>query len=465
MRGSIACLFALSIATTPAANSIAGEISGLPPHLVPTLRPDYQFFLGNDFLAPGTNDDFRTQQIIATARLKHRWVAVLDHSMFTNNDTVTDPPERIDTMTLSLGYEFFQRQTDSSSTVLTAGLGVRGVGNFEGSRIQNGFHRLIESGSSTLPYSTTRQTDLSAWGLAERLSVLKAATGHGLFNGWDLGYWARAGAFVTADGQLDAVAGIYAVAARTNYDVWVGARYDVRDGYDNDVVLNEAARQEQSPAIAWGLRLGSLVIETVHRLDSKSSYGQLSFVSAPETRKEILPHDGKADFQLGLHVPHMMFQLAGRLHTNWGVPKNSGMRQSFVVDIRAGQPQLGRDVTRFVDTQQVTLGLEWSGSITETYDWLRLYGNVAGGWRSERLLGRATLLGEEAPAVDGGVITVGAGIEIDAARLAEHWRHSLRFGVTAWRPSSDAIAIVGGEPSTIMEPDASIVVAWTIDYH
>jgi len=28
--------------------ALGGEISGLPPHLAPTQRPDYQFYLGND---------------------------------------------------------------------------------------------------------------------------------------------------------------------------------------------------------------------------------------------------------------------------------------------------------------------------------------------------------------------------------------------------------------------------------
>lgn len=80
----------------------AGDVSGLPPHLPPTVRPDYQLFLGNDFLVPGTNDDYRTQQLGMTARFNDRWLAALDISIFTNNNSLTAAPERIDTMSLSL---------------------------------------------------------------------------------------------------------------------------------------------------------------------------------------------------------------------------------------------------------------------------------------------------------------------------------------------------------------------------
>ena len=64
----------------------AGEISGLPPHMAPTVRPDYSFYLGNDFAAAGTSDDFRTEQMIITGRLGDSWVAVVDHSIFTRED-------------------------------------------------------------------------------------------------------------------------------------------------------------------------------------------------------------------------------------------------------------------------------------------------------------------------------------------------------------------------------------------
>ena len=443
----------------------AGDISGLPPHLPPTVRPDYHFFLGNDFLVPGTNDDFRTQQLVTTARFNDRWLATLDISIFTNNNSLAAPPERIDTMSFSLGYDFVRNISATERTIVTAGVGVRGVGDFEGARIQNGFHRLVASDLSALPYSMTRRSDITIWSLAERYRLIRDATQSGPFNGWNLGYWVRGGALVTTDGQVDAVAGLYAVASKSHYDIWLGLRHDWRSGYDTDAVLLEAARQEKSVAVAWGVRFGSVVLESVYRLDSLASYGQLSFISTAETRKDHHSPDSKADLQFGLHLPQVLFQIAARYHYNLLIPETSAWRESYLVDVRAGQPQFGSDVTRFVDTYQATLGIEWSRPLSQRSDWLRFYVNISGGWRSEKLLEEASPLGEESTTVDRGVLVAGLGIEIFATALGNRWQHSLRFGATGWKPSSSATVIVGGTPFTIHQAGAAIVAAWTIDYH
>ena len=461
-RAPIICLATGLLAAVVTAN--AGDISGLSPHLPPTVRPDYQIFLGNDFLVPGTNDDFRTQQLITTARFNDRWLATLDISIFTNNNPLAAPPERIDTLSFSLGYDFVQNITATERTIVTAGVGIRGVGNFEGGRIQNGFHRLVASDLSTLPYSMTRRSDATIWSLAERYRLVRDATESGLFDGWNLGYWVRGGALVTADGQVDAVAGLYAVASKSHYDVWLGLRHDWRSGYDTDEVLQATADQEQNIAVAWGVRFGSVVLESVHRLDGLASYGQLSFISTAETRKNRRSPNSKADLQFGLHLPHVLFQIAARYHYNLLIPETSAWRESYLVDVRAGEPQYGNDVTRFVETYQATLGIEWSRPFSERSDWLRFYTNFSAGWRSEKLLGNASLFDEESAAIDRGVFVAGLGIEVFATPLGNRWQHSLRFGATGWKPSSSATVTVGGIPSTIHQAGAVIVAAWTIDY-
>ena len=257
----------------------AGEVSGLPAHLTPTVRPDYSFFLGNDFAAADTSDDYRTEQMIVSARIRDSWVAVLDHSIMTREDLADAERGRIDTMTVSLGYEFLSVDSGAQQTSILAGLAIRMVGNFEGERIQNGFHRLIESDTEAIPYTDTRQTDPAAWFLAQHYQRFREATGGGFLNGWDLGYWARAGALATADGQIDGVAGLYAVASRRRWDLWLGVRRDWRSGYDADFVLQDTAAEENKAAVSLGVRFGALVLETVQRMDSSASYGQLSFVS------------------------------------------------------------------------------------------------------------------------------------------------------------------------------------------
>lgn len=445
--------------------AFAGEPSGLPPHFPPTTRPDYKLFFGNDFFAPGTNDDFRTQQFIASTRIQDRWLAVLDLSLLTRADAVTGPPARIDYMSLSLGYEWFRRGGFDGLTTLTAGLGVRGVGNYEGSRVQNGFHTLIETGTSFLPYAPTRQVDGTIWALAEHHRILYRAKGAGPLSGWDTGYWLRAGALATADNQFDGVAGAFAIATRPGFDAWLGIRRDWREGYTADLVQFETAQEERKTALVYGLRLGPLVLETVQRFGSLASYGQVSFVSSTAARRKPPGRRIAADLQLGAHMPHMLIQLTGRWHRPLLIEDRSPWREAFVVDLRAGQPQLGHDVTRFVETAQVTAGLEWSRQLTNSRAWLRHYAMAAVGYRTEQLVGRGPLDGVRSGRIGRAVATADVGIEIDAARISENWRLGLRFGLTGWLPSQTATVTEGGQVSKLHKPGASIVVAWTLQYY
>jgi hypothetical protein len=443
----------------------AGEISGLPPHLAPTVRPDYSFFLGNDFAAVRTSDDFRTEQMIATGRFSGSWLAIVDHSIFTREDVAESARGRIDTMTLSLGYEILSIVDTNQRASMTAGLALRGIGNFEGERIQNGFHRLIESDTSAIPYTDTRQTDPAAWLLAEHHRVLRPS-GAGSFGGsWDIGYWARAGALVTANDQLDAVAGLYMLASRRLWDVWVGVRRDWRSGYDGDFVLRDAAGQENNAAVSAGFRFGALVIETVQRLDSSASYGQLSFISSTRTRGDGTAKPVRVDAQFTLQMPHITFQLAGRWYKRIFTGPASPWSESLFAELRGGQPQLGGDPTRFVETTQLGFGLEWSRSLVDAMPWLRLYADTGLGWRREKLLGRDQLQGFESEAVDRAVAILESGLEFDAARLSEHTRLKLRAGITAWHPFGEATVEIGGAVSDIQKPGASVAIGWVLSWH
>jgi hypothetical protein len=438
----------------------------LPPHLAPTTSPDYSFYLGNDFLATGTTDDFRTQQIIVTTTVKDRWVLLLDHSTLTRTSPIIGLPARIDQMSLSLGYKLINERSPESSRSLIMGVGARGVGNFEGSRIQNGVHALIESETSTLPYADTRQTDATLWALGEHHKILRTAAATGWISGWDTGYWVRGGALATADGQFDAVAGLYAVASRPGFDLWLGARQDWREGYDADNVQIETAAAESKMAISYGARLGSLVLEVVQRSDSEASYGQISFVSSTATRRSPAVQSRRGDVQLGLYFPHMMFQLAGRRHSRIFTDDDSSVwRESILVDLRAGRPQLGRDVTRFVDTTQLTIGLEFSRQISPSVAWLRFYSAGSFGWRREQLVGEGNLAGIRSESVNKAVLQADIGIEIDTTSMGSNWRHSLRFGLSGWLPTESVVVTDGGIPSELQRAGASVAVIWTLDYN
>jgi hypothetical protein len=444
---------------------LAGEIAGLPPHLIPTTSPDYSFYFGNDFLATGTDDDFRTQQLIASAAIADRWILALDHSTLTRSEAVSGPPARIDLLSLSLGYKLLNTSTPQRSSSLSIGVGARGVGNFAGSRIQNGFHRLIESETNFLPYAETRQTDPTLWVLGEQHKIVRHAKGSGIFSGWDTGYWIRGGALATADGQLDAVAGLYAIASRPGFDLWLGPRRDWREGYTADLVQVETAAEEDKTAISYGVRLGSMVVEVVQRFDSAASYGQISFVSSTATRKTPATTGDRGDLQLGLYLPDMMFQLAGRWHKRIFTDDNSTWRESILVDLRGGQPQLGGDPTRFTKVSQLTAGLELSRPLGSSVPWLRFYSAGSLGWRSEQLIGRGDLAGVRSSAYGKAVLQADVGLEFDTTQLSSSWRHSLRFGVSGWLPSGSVLVGDGGLASGLHRPGASIAVVWAFEYY
>ena len=442
----------------------AGEISGLPTHLPPTIRPDYLLYFGNDFLSPGTNDDYRTQQITVSGRFADRWFAAADLSLFTRQETDVQPSGRIDTLTFSLGYEVLKTDASAWQSSIMVGAAVRAAGDFEGARIQNGFHRLVGSGISDEPYTGTRSADPAAWTVAETYRVLRPARRDGFLAGWDIGAWGRAGAFVSTGGQFDAVAGAYLVASRAGFDIWTGVRHDWRSGYGDDFVLADAADQENSAAFSWGLRWGALVIETVARQDSEASYGQVSFVSAPSTRGAPADRSQRIELLLGLEPPQMTFSAALRYATNFFTSDTAAWREFVFGEIRAGQPQYGSDTSRFVETYQGVLGLELARTLRPV-SWLSFYANAGVGYRSERLFGLVELTGQSADSAGSAVLTSGAGLEVDAARLSRHWRFKLRLGVTGWLPFSDATVSLEGDPARLLQPDASFSLGWGFSFY
>lgn len=459
----VAC-WATFLALVAPGVAAAGEISGLPSHLPPTVRPDYLYFLGNDFVASGTSDDYRTQQIMVAGRFRESWLASLDQSIFTREDLAVGDRARIDTMTLSLGYELLRNDTEGQRTSLAAGVALRSIGNYAGDRIQNGFHRLVASDTDAIPYTDTRETDPAAWFLVEHYRRFSAASGDDFWRNWDIGLWARAGAFGSGGGHFDGIAGLYAVASRPALDLWLGLRRDWRRGYDQDFVLQDTAAEEDKFAVSFGVRFGALVIETVQRIDSAASYGQISFLSSPETRRRTHKSPVRFEGQLSLQMPHVTFQAAARWHRRLFTSPRSLWGEAAFAEIRGGQPQLGRNAALFVDTKQVSLGNEWSRAVSHELQWLRFYTSIGAGWRREQLLGREARSGEKSAAVDRAVLVAEGGIEIDAAALSERMGFRLRLGVTGWLPASDAVVSIGNTNEVIQRAGVSIVTGWVLSW-
>ena len=78
------------------ATAFAGEIPGLPLPLPPYLERGVELAMTNDFFGRGgMSDDFRTQQIVISARpASSPWSVNLDHSVLTDRRSAN--PGRID---------------------------------------------------------------------------------------------------------------------------------------------------------------------------------------------------------------------------------------------------------------------------------------------------------------------------------------------------------------------------------
>lgn len=443
--------------------SIAGEIPGLPASMPPYIERSLELSLSNDFLGRGgSSDDFRTQQIILTAKPTPRWTLLLDHSVLTLRDPVN--PGRIDQLSGTLGYDLLRRSESDRNGRLSVGIGFRSTGEFAGERIQNGFHRLIDSQIRVLPYTGTERTDVTAWFDTEYYAVMREPREGAMFGDWRFGSWLRASSLVTSDGQLDSSASLFAVANRRAIDLWFGLRRDWRNGY-SDPVVRETAAEEDDLAIALGLRIGPVVFETVQQFNNNSSYGQLRLVSSGEKRNSSSIQPPGLGIEVGLLLPDVLLHLAGRAHTTLFTAGASPWRESAFVSINIGEPQHPDNNLVFVRSAQLGIGLEWERVISERSNWLSTYGSIGAGWRYEKLIGDGALTGEKSPSIDRAVLLLGTGLRFDAAMLGARWNYRIQLGLSGWIPASDATVQIGAMTLPVQEPAINASLGMTFDFN
>lgn len=456
-RGAGTRSFLALVATLMVIPVKAGEIPGLPPALLPLIDRDFALNFSNDFLGRGGSvDDFRTQQIILTAKINDRWFAVVDHSILTLTDSPA--PGRVDQLSGSLGYHLLNNTSAGGVDRFTVGGGFRSVGEFAGERMQNGFHRLIGSNIDSLSYVDTRTTDATGWFEAQRYRQLRS------FDNWTTGYWLRAASLLTTDGQWDSTAGAFAVAKRNSIDVWLGLRHDWRSGYDADNVQVETARAEDDTAVVIGVRFGALMLETVQQLNNDASYGQLSLVSSGFRSTNTHIDIPRLGFEFNFLVPDVHVQLVGKLRTSWFTRKDSKWRESALLDIRYGEPQYKSDDSLFIRSQQVTAGMEWERPLTDGASWLSFYGSVGAGWRGEQLHRSTSTINEQTGTVGSAVVTAATGLRFFAATLGQRWNYRIQLGLNAWVPLDEANVQLGGEQFSLQESAVGIALGMTFDY-
>ena len=450
----------LCLAILVQTQSIAGEIPGIPRSLPPYIERSVELALSNDFFGSGgVVDDFRTQQTTLTVRPADRWTLLLDHSVLTLRDPAN--PGRTDQLSGSLGYDLVSRNEPGHNGTLSVGAGFRSTGKFAGDRMQNGFHRLVQSQVRILPYTSTERTDATAWVDAEYYTVMREPGESAMFGDWRIGSWLRVNSLVTSDNQWDGSAALFAVANRRAIDLWFGLRRDWRNGY-NDPVLRETASAEDDLAVVLGARFGALVLETVQQLNNDASFGQLRLVSSGESRHSSSGQPPRIGFEAAFLLPDVHLHLAGHMGTSLITADSSDWRESAFVSIDYGEPQHRDNNSVFVRSVQLGIGLEWERIISAHGSWLSAYGSVGAGWRDERLIGDGAFAGEKSSSVGRAVLLIGAGFRVDAAKLNENWNFRIQLGVSGWLPDGDTNLQIGAITLPVQEPALNLALGMTI---
>lgn len=459
---------ALCFVTLFCSQSIAGEIPGLPASLPPTIERNLEMVLANDFFGSGGSvDNFRTQQISLVAKPAERWSLVFDHSVLTLYQ-LTDPG-RTDQLSFSVGYDLLKKHAAGHVGRLTAGTGFRSTGDFAGERVQNGFHRLINNTVIILPYTDTRRTDATAWMDAEYSLCLRQVCGAKGSDDWRLGAWWRANSLLTSDSQWDASAAMYAVASKRALDIWLGLRQDWRNGY-NDPVLRETAAAEQDLAVVAGIRFGALVVETVQQLNNQASYGQVRLVSSGENRGSSSGKMPRIGLEVGFLVPDVQLHFAARTPTSLLTAAGSSWRESAYVSIDYGEPQHRDNTSVFIESAQLGVGLEWEQRLLERSRWLSAYGSAGIGWRNESLIGDGALIGDttltgvKSASVGRAALLAGVGLRMDASPLGSRWNLRIQLGISGWLPASDAEVQFGDMSMRVQQPGLNVLLGMTFDY-
>ena len=444
---------ALAAAVFGQATAFGGEIPGLVPMLPPGLDVRYQFNQSNDFLGRGGSvDDFRTQQVILSAGLNERWHVVADHSVLTLSEPGSEG--RIDQLSASLGYRWLDRQRGAVHDRVSVGGGIRSAGDFAGERMQNGFHRLVGSDVEFLPYSEFSETAVTGWIDAERYALFGNAE-----QKWRFGYWVRARALATSDGQVDGTLMTTGVVRRGFFEGWAGFRRDWRSGYEEPVQQATADAEDDLSAVI-GVRFGTLVLETVQQFDNDASFGRLQLLSL-ESDADRAPARSRYGIELGFVLPDVHVRLAGRYRSP--VPAPTGWDAALTAAVDIGEPQLGSNPSLYVETRQLSAGIEWQRRLSSDSNWVSGFVGIRLGYRDERVVGDGEQAGVRSDAVGRGVITADAGVRFHAATLGSNWRYQLTTGIAAWLPWSDATVVVGDNIETIQQPAIAITVGVSFD--
>jgi hypothetical protein len=436
----------------PAAVS-AGEIAGAPVPALPSIPRDFSFHWGNDAFGRTNQDDFRTQQSIVSGRFHEDWLYVIDYSILTvgaqaeNSNLETG---RLDQLSGSIGYRFYHDDSDRHLSDLSVGAGLRATGNFDGQRLQNGWHRLTDSRIESINYVDSNNVDGIGWFKASFQETVRRFTTERTGN-WDLGYWLDGTVLASTDGQLDGNAGIYGVVENDDLRFWVGGRGDLRQGYSQDIVQSATAKAEQGYFVVLGLSLGPLILQTAQAIDSDTqSFGNISLNAVESQGWPLETSRTQLGGQVALLFPDV--SIAAQLRYS---PKilndydDRSYRVNLVGEILYGKPPYKDSIQLFVETNQLSVQSEFE---TQLNEWIKPYVSIGVGWRREQVISDGSTNTGDLSAISRVVGLVGGGLRFDAAGKGKDWGVQLQLGVGGWIPMSSEDVTVGNTTITLQDP-------------
>jgi hypothetical protein len=431
-----------------AAPGQALQLPGVTPPGPPGVDRRFELRFANDFLGRGGEfDDFRTQQIGLFAAVGPRWTLTLDHSILTLEDRTAPARGRVDHLSVSAGYSLVQVRRPKYTQGLEVGGGFRYSGELGGARMQNGFHQIVGSDPTTVPYVDTDRFDGTFWlrlpghgGFASDVSLPL------LGSGWEFGYWGRAATLVTTDSEWDGSVALSAVASRRWFQTWLGVRGDWRTGHDRDIVSRETADFEEGAGVVFGFRVGPMLMETVQHFDGNAAFGHFSLVASGRPLPSLTPRGHALSLQAGLSVPDVLATFQGRWSSCSLLRCSERWRRTVLVDIRFGTPQFENEPEWYVATRQVSAALELERVPSPDHPWLTAFGALGGGWRLELLEGR----GEEAGGlrsdpVDRAGLVGDMGLRFGTDAASRSLGLMLQIGLSGWLPfSGETVEFAGG---------------------
>jgi len=435
-----------------ASGQLGAAVSGLPQPAAPLPAPVLYVDTGNDSLSDEVEnrDDFRTGTLDA-GYMGHHFALAGNTSILTNRAT----QGRIDQFTATGGYAWTPASHPGS--YVSAGVGVRGWGDFGGQHVQDAVHRYGGYTQLAFPYDDTKRFDPLGY-VSSRYVYLTdtpdVASWFGPPGRW--GLMLSAAGLATTRRDFEGEAELDALYAGRQGALWLGGRYH-DEGGDLPSATTEAVADHER---GWWLMAGAslqpwhtagIVLDAGINPHTEGAFGRfgLEFFapSAVATRQVQAVEVDLGSYSaavVGVQVrwrPVHLIPPGPAWLERW-------LRSELFLDYRFGNIPHLTVPDDAADCDQLLLGPSETITPPSLFGVLKIspYGYAGGGVRVERLQPSGTDPTFAAQQATRPVVQFGCGVRLnttfstDPAHLLVIDRIRLGFGYDRWFPIGSATA-------------------------